>query len=532
MTEVYSPACGANDYPGPLRCQVPTLSATLHLMTNDGYASSKRNLITSSGFRFDTQYIQLPEVFYSFGDPGPVSEPNVVVVNTSLSQELGLSLENLSSEMLATLFSGRALAEDSVPFSQAYAGHQFGGFSILGDGRAHVLGEHLTPKGQRVDIQLKGSGPTLYSRGGDGRATLGPMLREYIISEAMAALGVPSTRSLAVVRTGTPVLREEGFLPGAILTRVAASHLRVGTFEFAAALGGPNYLQALLKYAIKRHDPVLADAPCPALALWDAVAKRQAALIASWMRIGFVHGVMNTDNMTLSGETIDYGPCAFVDRYSAATVFSSIDEEGRYAFGNQPWIARWNLARFAEALLPLVDSDRHKAVEKVQERLEHFRNWMNEAWTNMMREKLGLPGQQEEDISIATALLGLMEETSADYTDTFRALSGATALPSALESAPGWIAWRTRWDARCGRAVGEEPAADGLSRMRAANPAVIPRNHLVEEALGAAVINGDLGPFHHLLSALALPYEERPELLPFQKPPPESFVNYQTFCGT
>ncbi|MGB0678956.1 MAG: protein adenylyltransferase SelO [Polyangiales bacterium] len=499
-------------------------------MTSEPPSFGKRCRITGSGFRFDTQYTQLPSVFYSFGDPSPVSQPKLTVVNLPLSQELGLRLQDLSPETQAALFSGRTLAEGSLPFSQAYAGHQFGGFSILGDGRAHVLGEHIAPDGRRVDIQLKGSGPTPYSREGDGRATLGPMLREYIISEAMAALRVPTTRSLAVVRTGDPVLRE-GLLSGAVLVRVAASHLRVGTFEFAAALHRPH-LQALLQYAIQRHDPALATTPCPALALWDGVAQRQAALIAAWMRVGFVHGVMNTDNMTLSGETIDYGPCAFVDRYAGATVFSSIDEEGRYAFGNQPAVAQWNLARLAEALLPLIDTQRDKAVARAQERLTRFRDWMNAAWTDMMREKLGLPGKQDEDISIATALLRLMEETSSDYTDTFRALSGATALPPTLASAPEWDMWRSRWDARCGRAQGDAPSFDARGRMRAANPAVIPRNHLVEEALDAAVRSEDMGPLHRLLAALESPYEERPELADFQRLPPASFSSYQTFCGT
>ena len=500
-------------------------------MTNERHSSGNRDLIRGSGFRFDTQYTQLPSVFYHFGEPSRAPQPRVAIVNESLSQELGLRLEDLAPETQAGLLSGRTLAEGSVPFSQAYAGHQFGGFSILGDGRAHVLGEHLTPDGRRVDIQLKGSGRTPYSRGGDGRATLGPMLREYIIGEAMASLGVPTTRSLAVVSTGAPVLRE-GPLPGAILTRVAASHLRIGTFEFAAALDEPNHLQALLKYTIDRHYPALTNAPCPALALWDAVAQRQAALVASWMRVGFVHGVMNTDNMTLSGETIDYGPCAFIDRYAAATVFSSIDSEGRYAFGNQPSITLWNLARFAEALLPLIDANRSRAVAMAEEQLAQFRTWMNEAWTHMMRDKLGLPGQRGDDLSLAMALLELIEETSADYTNTFRALSGATTLPPALERAPGWDAWRTRWDARCDRARGDEPTAAARDRMRNANPAVIPRNHLVEEALNAAVETEDLGPFHRLLTALQAPYEERPELAPFQKLPPDSFRNYRTFCGT
>ncbi|TPV96579.1 MAG: YdiU family protein [Myxococcales bacterium FL481] len=500
-------------------------------MPNERPSSEEQDLITGSGFRFDTQYTQLPSVFYRLGDPSHAPQPKVVVVNDSLAQELGLRLESLASETKAALFSGQILPNGSIPFSQAYAGHQFGGFTMLGDGRAHVLGEHLTPTGRRVDIQLKGSGRTPYSRGGDGRATLGPMLREYVISEAMAALNVPTTRSLAVVTTGARVLRDQP-LPGAILTRVAASHIRIGTFEFAAALDEPKHLRQLLNHAVDRHYPELARASSPALALWDVVAKRQAALVAAWMRVGFVHGVMNTDNVTLSGETIDYGPCAFIDSYAAATVFSSIDEGGRYAFGNQPWIARWNLARFAETLLPLIDDSRSRAVAIAEERLAQFQTWMNEAWTEMMRDKLGLPGQREDDRSLATDLLELMEETSADYTNTFRALSAAAVLPPELERARGWEAWRARWDARCERARGDEPGAAARDRMRHANPAIIPRNYLVEEALDAAVESADLGPFQRLVAAVQTPYEEQPDLAPFQAPPPDSFRNYQTFCGT
>ena len=503
----------------------------MHPMPVDAQPS-ERARIPGGGFRFDTRYTQLPEVFHRRGEPAPAPEPKLVVRNEPLARELGLRLDELSPEDQAALFSGRALPEGSESFSQAYAGHQFGGFTILGDGRAHVLGEHITPDGRRVDIQLKGSGRTVFSRGGDGKATLGPMLREYILSEAMAALGVPTTRSLAVAATGERVVRE-GPLPGAVLTRVAASHLRVGTFELAATLPDRQPLQALVEYAIERHDPELAGAPRQALSLWDAVARRQAALIASWMRVGFIHGVMNTDNMTISGETIDYGPCAFMDHYAATRVFSSIDATGRYAFGNQVWIARWNLARFGEALLPAFDSDEPRAIETVQDRLEQFRAWMNDAWVDMMREKLGLPGQREDDVALATALLELMEEAAADYTDTFRALGGVVAVPPALEGTRGWNDWRSRWDARCGRSRGEPPAPQTRARMQRANPAVIPRNHRVEEALDAAVRSGDLEPMRRLVAVLRSPYEERPELAPFQTPPPASFTEgYQTFCGT
>ncbi|MEO1334047.1 MAG: YdiU family protein, partial [Myxococcota bacterium] len=403
-------------------------------MTDERHSSDEQTSISGSGFRFDTSYTQLPSMFYRAGRPGHAPQPKVVIVNDALSKELDLRLADLAPETQAALLSGQVLPEGSIPFSQAYAGHQFGGFAILGDGRAHVLGEHLTPDGKRVDIQLKGSGRTSYSRGGDGRATLGPMLREYIISEAMASLNIPTSRSLAVANTGAWVQRDE-LLPGAVLTRVAASHLRIGTFEFAAVLDEPSHLQKLLTYAIDRHYPELAKASCPALALWDAVAKRQAALVASWMRVGFIHGVMNTDNVTISGETIDYGPCAFIDRYAKATVFSSIDEGGRYAFGNQPAITRWNLARFAEALLPLIDDDQSKAIAILEERLEQFRTWMNEAWTDMMRDKLGLPEAHGDDISLATDLLELMEESAVDYTDTFRASSSSWGRAVAPQSA-------------------------------------------------------------------------------------------------
>lgn len=487
--------------------------------------------ITRAGFRFDDTYTELPPPFFTQGRPHPAPEPNIIIVNEPLADSLGLKLHALSSGEQATLFSGTRLAQGSNPFSQAYAGHQFGGFSILGDGRAHVLGEHVTPNGTRVDIQLKGSGHTPYSRRGDGRATLGPMLREYIISEAMAGLGIPTTRSLAVATTGETVQREL-LLPGAVLTRVASSHLRVGTFEFAEALENRQYLDALVDYALERHDPHLRDSDIPALALWDAVAERQMSLIIAWMRIGFVHGVMNTDNMTVSGETIDYGPCAFLDSYAARTVFSSIDHGGRYAFGNQPRIAQWNLARFAEALLPSIDSDRNRAIARAQERVQQLAAKLNDAWTGMMRDKLGLPGRRDDDTSLAMDLLELMEATSSDYTNTFRALAGATSLPTELEQTRGWGPWKARWDHRCGRPAGAGLSAESEHRMRNANPAIIPRNHVVEETLNAAVDSEDLEPLHQLLEALKSPYQERKELEPFQEPAPDSLGHYETFCGT
>lgn len=487
--------------------------------------------VPEAGFRFDDTYTRLPSLFFTKGRPVPAQNPSIVIVNEALARSLGLDLAMLSSEDQAAFFSGARLLEGSNPFSQAYAGHQFGGFSILGDGRAHVLGEHVTPSGDRVDVQLKGSGQTPYSRRGDGRATLGPMLREYIISEAMVGLGVPTTRSLAVVRTGESVWRESR-LPGAVLTRIASSHLRVGTFEFAATSKEPQHLKEIVAYALERHFPELRDAERPAVALWDAVAQRQVALVVAWQRIGFIHGVMNTDNMTISGETIDYGPCAFLDSYAAHRVFSSIDQGGRYAFGNQPRIAQWNLARLAEALLPLFDNDQKKAVARAQERVQDLASMLNSAWTDMMRDKLGLLDSREDDALLAMDLLELMEKTSADYTNTFRALSGTTSLDKKLEKHPGWSSWKKRWDERCGRTTAAALAPESVRKMRQANPALIPRNHQVENALDAAVNSGDLGPLHRFLAALKSPYEEHKKLEPFQQPAPESLGKYQTFCGT
>ena len=485
------------------------------------------DLITGGGFRFDTRYTELPSVFYRLGEPEPAPRPELTIVNVSLARELGLRLEELSPDAQAALFSGRSLAEGSKPFSQAYAGHQFGGFTVLGDGRAHVLGEHLTPDGRRVDIQLKGSGRTPFSRGGDGKATLGPMLREYIISEAMVGLGVPTTRSLAVVRTGERVMREEP-LPGAVLTRVASSHLRVGTFQLAAALGEPEPLRALLTYAIERHDPDLADAACPALALWDAVAKRQAALIASWMRIGFVHGVMNTDNMTISGETIDYGPCAFMEAYDPETVYSSIDSWGRYAYGNQPSVALWNLARFAEALLPLFDEDTERAIKLAETSLHAFQGRYDSRWTAGMADKLGLPHVPGDVVGgLAGEVLTQLQQNGLDYTSFFRRL--AEAARGDAEPVRGEFIdlatfddWLSRW-----RAL--QPDADLMDR---ANPIYIPRNHLVEEALTAATA-GDLAPFEALMAAVGSPFEERAGLERYAEPGQKEFTaSFRTFCGT
>ncbi len=478
--------------------------------------------MSAIGWRFDNSYTRLPERLFSRLWPTPVEAPAVVIVNHRLAGHLGIDLGRLSVEQVAQLFSGNALPEGADPIAQAYAGHQFGNFTMLGDGRAIVLGEHLGPNGERVDIQLKGSGPTPYSRRGDGRAALGPMLREYIVSEAMHALGIPTTRSLAVVTTGEEVYREN-ILPGAVLTRVAASHLRVGTFQFAAAQGDREGLEALVDHAIARHYPELKAAEARALALLEAVIERQADLIVEWMRVGFIHGVMNTDNMTISGETIDYGPCAFIDAYDPATVFSSIDRGGRYAFGNQPAIAQWNLARFAETLLPLLHSDRNIAVELAEERIVAFEGHFRSRWVVMMRRKLGLANADSADESLIDGLLEWMQRTGADYTNTFRTLAAEAVPTAAMPARDEFTAWHSRWRARL--------CESSIALMQAANPVYIPRNHQVEAALTAAAA-GDLAPLHRLLEVLSAPYARRNGLDAYEAPPQPGERVYQTFCGT
>jgi len=491
--------------------------------------------MTALNWRFDNSYARLPETFFSRLRPTPVRDPRLVLFNEALARELSLDVTGIAPADLAALFAGNSLPEAAAPIAQAYAGHQFGHFTMLGDGRAIVLGEHLTADGRRVDIQFKGSGPTPYSRSGDGRAALGPMLREYVISEALHALGVPTTRSLAVVTTGEPVYRED-ILPGAVLTRVAASHLRVGTFEYAAARRDPEALAALVGYALERHYPDAGGdgAEAPALALLRAVMERQADLIVEWMRVGFVHGVMNTDNMTISGETIDYGPCAFMDAYDPATSFSSIDHARRYAFGNQPPVAQWNLARLAEALLPLIHAVPETAVEIARERITGFKDLFRVRWTAMMHAKLGLSGAEPEDPALIDELLAWMQANAADYTMTFRRLGSgiepddaAFALPGFAE--PPFKAWYGRWRARLDRQP--EPPEAELERMRAVNPVYIPRNHQVEAALAAAAEDGDLVPLHRLLDALSAPYAEREGFEAYAMPPPPG-GRYQTYCGT
>ena len=480
------------------------------------------------GWQFDNTYSRLPGALSVPARPAAFRAPRVSVLNHRLADELGLDLGALAPEAAAALFAGQARPAGCRPIAQAYAGHQFGHFTMLGDGRAILLGEHRTPAGRLVDVQLKGAGPTQFSRGGDGLAALGPMLREYVISEAMAALGVPTTRSLAVVTTGEPVYRES-VRKGAVLTRVADSHLRVGTFEYLAARRDESALQALADYAIGRHYPGLANSPQKYLEFFRVVADRQASLVARWQLVGFIHGVMNTDNMAISGETIDYGPCAFMNAYDPRTVFSSIDRAGRYAYGNQPVIARWNLARFAEALLALLDPDPEKGVAFATEVLEDFPAVFERYWRAGMREKLGLLNDGAGDDELIRSLLDWMEKSRADFTNTFYDLSSEEPPAGDRYSDPGFRGWYSRWQERLGR--DGRPKAPAYAAMRAVNPIVIPRNHRVEEALAAAEEHDDLSALHRLLAALASPYEARTGLEEYREPPPDD-CNYRTFCGT
>jgi uncharacterized protein YdiU (UPF0061 family) len=488
-----------------------------------------------SGWRLEHTYASLPELFYTDVAPTPVREPRIAAFNRPLAEELGLDADALNTPEGAAIFGGNALPPGARPIAQAYAGHQFGGFTTLGDGRAILLGEQVTPSGARFDIQLKGSGRTPYSRGGDGRAAIGPMLREYIISEAMHALGIPTTRSLAVVTTGEPVFREDE-LPGAILTRVAASHIRVGTMQWAAAHQDIDALGAIADYTRARHYADLAGEPAAgsAVSLFRAIVARQARLIAQWQLVGFIHGVMNTDNMALSGETIDYGPCAFMNAYDPATVFSSIDRGGRYAYANQPPIAQWNLTRLAEAMLPLFDEDRPRAIELATEELHRFAHLYEEHWLAGMRAKLGLFNEEDEDRALADDLLAWMQRHDADFTNTFRDLSTAHALDADDETAapkapdPEWDAWRDRLEARRGRQTQSPREAETL--MRRHNPAFIPRNHKVEEALDAAM-GADFSVMERLLDVLRSPYDYSRDLPEYSTPPRDAH-GYRTFCGT
>ncbi len=487
---------------------------------------------------FDNSYARLPERFYVRMAPTPVSAPALVKVNRALAAELGLDADALAAPEGVAVLSGNRVPHGAEPLAQAYAGHQFGGWvPQLGDGRAILLGEVVCRDGVRRDIQLKGSGRTPFSRGGDGRAALGPVLREYIVSEGMHRLGIPTTRALAAVTTGEPVYREEA-LPGAVLTRVARSHIRVGTFQYLFARKDLDGIRGLADHVIARHYPDAARAERPYLALLEAVIAAQAALVAKWMGAGFIHGVMNTDNCSIAGETIDYGPCAFMDRFHPATVFSSIDHGGRYAFANQPSIAQWNLVQLAQCLLPVVDDDADRALEAAQAAIDRYSDRFDAELIGVFRTKLGLFVARDGDLALLQDLFDRMAANQADFTLTFRRLADLLEPPAAgappardlFVDPTAFDAWERAWRTR----LAEEPAADGAraAALRAANPAVIPRNHLVEEAIRAAEDRGDYAPFEALLEALAAPFEERPEHARYRTPPLPGQEVRQTFCGT
>ncbi len=485
---------------------------------------------------FDNSYARLPERFYAALAPMRVRAPALIKLNTALAAELGLDAASLAAPEGIDVLAGNTVPAGAASIALAYAGHQFGGFSPqLGDGRALLMGEVIDTHGQRRDLQWKGSGPTPFSRRGDGRAALGPVLREYIVSEAMHALGIPTTRALSAVSTGEHVMRDE-ILPGGVLLRVAASHIRVGTFQYYAARGDTEALQLLVDHVIARHDPECAKAERPALAMLEGVIARQAQLVARWLHVGFVHGVMNTDNMSVAGQTLDYGPCAFLDGYDPDTVFSSIDQHGRYAYCAQPRVTQWNLARLAETLLPLLDSDQTKAVELANSAISGFGALFEAAYLNGLRAKCGLLEPADGDLELIHALLAAMAETRADFTLTFRKL-GDAAMD--VEAEPGVIrlfaddtsirAWLPRWRARL--AQEQAPPAARQAAMHGVNPAVIPRNAQVEAVLDAAVYSADLGPFHTLSEVLAKPFDERPQFAAFREPPKPG-APYRTFCGT
>jgi len=484
--------------------------------------------ISKIGWCFDNTYARLPEIMLSRIAPLPVKDPKLVMFNNNLSKELGLDFSVIEDNLLPSIFAGSLLPQESECIAQAYAGHQFGYFTMLGDGRAIVIGEHLSKNNKRFDIQFKGSGKTPYSRNGDGRAALGPMLREYIISEAMHGLGISTTRSLAVVTTGENVIRETP-LPGAILTRVAASHIRVGTFQYVTMQDDIKTLKTLFNYTINRHYPELKDSNNQALSLLKIVMEKQIKLVTDWMRVGFIHGVMNTDNMTVSGETIDYGPCAFMDNYNPETVFSSIDHHGRYAYFNQPSIARWNLERFAESLIPLIDNNKDKAIEMATEVINSFAEKYKKSWFKMMHKKLGLLGEDSKDENLIIDLLSWMHQNKADYTNTFCFLMNENIQENKIYNNQGFISWKQQWQERL--KLHNNSPEKSLKLMCSVNPLVIARNHKVEEVLKEAN-NGNLNPFNDFLKVLEKPYEKQTKTNNYQFPAPSSEKKYQTFCGT
>ena len=488
-------------------------------------------------FRFDNSYARLPEIFFRDCEPGAVAAPALIRFNQSLADQLGYQGDGADAGQLAQVFSGNQLMAGSRPIATAYAGHQFGGFNPgLGDGRAILLGEVVAADGMRRDIQLKGAGRTPFSRGGDGRSPLGPVLREYLVSEAMYALGVPTTRALAAVTTGETVYRDK-LLPGAILTRVAASHIRVGTFQYFAAKRDIDALKTLAAYVIERHFPEAAASAQPCLALLQQVVRRQAELISHWMSLGFIHGVMNTDNVLVSGETIDYGPCAFMDSFHPETVFSSIDTGGRYAYQMQPAVAQWNMARFAETLLPLIADDQEQAVEQATAVIRDFVGHYDVAWLRRFRAKIGLRTEQPGDQQLIEDLLALMARQAVDFTLLFHSLKDAALIPlqaeqtRALFQGPSeWQGWASRWSQRL---QGEQQSAEQIAAfIGKTNPAVIPRNHRIEQAIEAASERQDFSDFHRLNRILASPFQVTDEDLQWMGPPDPSERVCKTFCGT
>ena len=479
------------------------------------------------GWHFDNTYSKLSNTFKEDIKPTPVHDPELVILNEQLAADLNLDFSKTKDKDLSFLFSGNSLPDGSNTIAQAYAGHQFGHFTKLGDGRAVLLGEHLSNKNKRFDIQFKGSGRTSFSRGGDGRAALGPMLREYIISEAINALNIPTTRSLAVVKTGEKVVREN-LLEGAILTRVASSHIRVGTFQYIAARQNIEDLKTLVDYTIERHYPQIKSSKTKALDLLNLVMEKQCQLVVDWMRVGFIHGVMNTDNMTISGETIDYGPCAFMDQYHPKTVFSSIDKFGRYAYSNQPPIAKWNLARFAECLIPLIDKNEETAIKIANDVIDNFQNIYEKKWLNMMRDKLGLFGEDKNDRQLIDDLLNWMEKYKIDYTNTFCHLMEIKIDENTYKD-EAFITWFDVWKKRS--KLNNSSKEKQIELMKKNNPIVIPRNHKVEEALTEAN-NGNLEKMKKLNDILKNPYSNQEDIAEYQVPAPIGNEKYQTFCGT
>ena len=480
------------------------------------------------GWHFDNTYSKLSNTFKEEVKPTPVHNPELVVLNDQLAKDLNLDFSKIEKKDLSQIFSGNTLPKGSATIAQAYAGHQFGHFTMLGDGRAVLLGEHLVNNTTRFDIQFKGSGRTSFSRSGDGRAVLGPMLREYIISEAMHALNIPTTRSLAVVKTGENVVREN-LLPGAILTRVASSHIRVGTFQYIAAKQNIEDLNILIDYTIDRHYPEIKSSTNKTLDLLNLVMEKQCQLVINWMRVGFIHGVMNTDNMSISGETIDYGPCAFMDNYDPKTVFSSIDKLGRYSFSNQPPITKWNLTRFAECLIPLIHKNEDEAIKIATESLDNFQNIYESKWINMMRDKLGLFGEDKNDKKLINDLLVWMKKNKADYTNTFIFLMQKKSKNYEIYNNAEFDIWKTKWIKRLKKFGNSYNKS--IELMSSSNPMVIPRNHKVEEALTLAS-KGDLKLFNKLMKIIKNPYLVNENDLEFMTPSLNNKKKYQTFCGT